>query len=84
MYKTESVLQSALNQNYKNKQKWGGALVEWLREENRNQKVVSLNPSAEYWIDISHIICCKICTVCLKRPKVNKKEAEVGPFLKIN
>ena len=28
------------------------------------------------------LICCKICIVCLKRPKINEKEAEVGPFLK--
>ena len=29
------------------------------------------------------LICCKICSdVCLKRPKINKKEALVGPFLK--
>ena len=26
--------------------------------------------------------CCKICIVCLKRPKINKKEAGVGPFKK--
>ena len=25
-------------------------------------------------------ICCKNCNVCLKRPKINEKEAEVGPF----
>ena len=25
-------------------------------------------------------ICCKNCNVCLKRPKINKKEARVGPF----
>ena len=25
-------------------------------------------------------ICCKNCTVCLKRPKINKKEAGVVPF----
>ena len=25
-------------------------------------------------------ICCKICNVCLKRPK-NEKEAGVGPFV---
>ena len=24
--------------------------------------------------------CCKNCNVCLKRPKINKKEAGVGPF----
>ena len=27
-------------------------------------------------------ICCKNCIVCLKRPKINEKEAGVGPFLK--
>ena len=27
-------------------------------------------------------ICCKNCKVCLKRPKINEKEAGVGPFLK--
>ena len=27
-------------------------------------------------------ICCKNCIVCLKRPKINKKEAGVGPFKK--
>ena len=26
-------------------------------------------------------ICCKNCNVCLKRPKINEKEAGVGPFL---
>ena len=30
-------------------------------------------------------ICCKNCNdVCLKRPKINKTEAGVGPFKKIN
>ena len=30
-------------------------------------------------------ICCKNCNdVCLKRPKINKKEAGVGPFKKTN
>ena len=24
-------------------------------------------------------ICCKNCNVCLEKPKINKKEAEVGP-----
>ena len=29
------------------------------------------------------IICCKNCNdVCLKRPKINEKEAGVGPFFK--
>ena len=26
---------------------------------------------------------CKNCNVCLKRPKINEKEAGVGPFKKI-
>ena len=26
------------------------------------------------------LICCKNCNVCLRRPKINKKEAGVGPF----
>ena len=26
------------------------------------------------------LICCKNCIACLKRPKINKKEAGVGPF----
>ena len=30
----------------------------------------------------SHIFVVKICNVCLKRPKINEKEVEVGPFLK--
>ena len=28
-------------------------------------------------------ICCKNCIVCLKRPKINEKEAGVGPFLNV-
>ena len=30
----------------------------------------------------TYIFVVKICNVCLKRPKINKKEARVGPFLK--
>ena len=29
-------------------------------------------------------ICCKNCKVCLERPKINEKEAGVGPFFKKN
>ena len=25
-------------------------------------------------------ICCKNCKLCLKRPKINEKEAGIGPF----
>ena len=28
------------------------------------------------------LICCKNCSACLKRPKINEKEARVGPFFK--
>ena len=39
------------------------------------------NPSTVYWMDVfSHIFVVKICNVCLKRPKINEKEAGVGPF----
>ena len=37
------------------------------------------------WMDIwtfFTLICGKNCIVCLKRPKINEKEAGVGPFLK--
>ena len=30
----------------------------------------------------SHIFVLKVCNVCLKRPKINKKEAGVGQFKK--
>ena len=30
------------------------------------------------------LICCKNCIVCLKGPKRNEREAEVGPFFKTN
>ena len=32
--------------------------------------------------EIFTVICCKNCIVCLKIPKINKKEAGIGPFLK--
>ena len=41
------------------------ALVLWLREETRNQKVVSSNPGVTFFT----FICCKNCNVCLKRQK---------------
>ena len=42
------------------------------------------NPGAVYWMDLTFFtfICCKNCNVCLKRTKINKKEAGVGPFFK--
>ena len=46
------------------------------------QEVVGLNPGAIYWMDMTFctLIYCKNCFVCLKRPKINEKEAKVGPF----
>ena len=32
--------------------------------------------------EIFTVICCKNCIVCLKRTKINEKEAGVGPFFK--
>ena len=37
-----------------------------------------------YWMDLTFftLICCKNCTFCLKRLKINEKEVGVGPFFK--
>ena len=44
---------------------------------------MGLNPGTVYWMDIfSHIFVVKFFNVCLKRPFINEKEAEVGPFKK--
>ena len=32
-----------------------GALLQWLREETRNEEVVSSNPGSVDWMDIFHI-----------------------------
>ena len=43
---------------------------------------MGLNPGTIYWMDIfSYIFVVKICNVCLKRPKINKKEAGLAHFL---
>ena len=36
------------------------------------------------WHFFTLIICKKNCIVCLKRPKLNKKEAGIGPFFRKN
>ena len=47
-----------------------GDLVLWLWEETHVPKVVGLNPSTVYRVDIFTFICCKSCNdVCLKRRK---------------
>ena len=58
-------------------------MVWWLWEETHVPKVMGSNPGTVYWMDIfSHIFVVKICNVCLKRPKINEKEAGVEPFKK--
>ena len=40
---------------------------------------------SRYCILVGHFftnICCKNCNGCLKRPKINVKEAGIGPFKK--
>ena len=40
-------------------------------------------PGTPYWMDIfSHIFVVKICNECLKRPKINKKEAGLAHLKK--
>ena len=42
---------------------------------------MGLIPGTVYWIDIfSHIFVVKNCNVCLKRPKINQKEAGLAHF----
>ena len=45
-------------------------------------RVVGSNPGTVYWMDIFHIYLLQNCNVCLKRPKINEKEAGVGPLKK--
>ena len=44
--------------------------------------VVGSNPGAIYRMDMTFftLICIKNCIVCLKRLKINEKEAVVGPY----
>ena len=59
------------------------ALVQWLWEETDVPKVVGSNPCTMDGLFYIYI-CRKSCNVCLKRPKINEKEARIGPFLKKN
>ena len=48
-------------------------------------RVLGFNPGAAYWMDIwtfFQIDCAKNCNFCLKSPKINEKEAGVGPSFK--
>ena len=46
------------------------------------QEFESSNPSTGYWIFFT-LVCSKICIICLKRPKINYKEAKDVPFKNI-
>ena len=49
----------------------------------RDRKVVDSNPGIVYWMESKFctLICCKkLIEVCLKRPKINEKEAGVCPL----
>ena len=49
-----------------------------------DRKVVGSNHGTVYWMELTFftLICCKNCIdFCLKRLKINEKEAGVGPFL---
>ena len=58
------------------------ALVWWLWETTHVQEVVGSNPGTVYWMVMTFftLMCRKNCIVCLKRPKINVKEAGVGLF----
>ena len=54
-----------------------------VMERDPRPRVVGSNLGTVYWMDIfSHIFVVKNCNVCLKRPKINEKEAGIGPLLK--
>ena len=53
-----------------------------VKEEDSRSEGCEFEFRARYWMDFFTIICCKICITCLKRQKINEKEAEDGPFLK--
>ena len=54
-----------------------------VMEETHIPKVVGSNPGTIYWMDFFTNIFCKNCNdVCLKRLKLNEKEAALAHFLK--
>ena len=54
----------------------------WLWVMSHVREVVGWNPSAKTGWTFFTLVCCKNGIVCLKRPKINKKEAGVGTFYK--
>ena len=61
-------------------------MVKWLWEETHVPKVMGSNTGTVYCMDIfSPILVVKNCDdLCLKRPKINEKEAGLAYFLKKN
>ena len=62
---------------------WDGAVVKWLWEETHFPKVVGSKSALDTQCTFLHIYCCKNCNVCLKKTKINEKEAGEGQFLKM-
>ena len=57
-----------------------GALVQWLKEETHNQKVMSSNPGVGYWMDIFHIILLKNMYCLLEKTKSKRKRGRGWPI----
>ena len=58
-------------------------LVWWLWDETQALKVVGLNPSTIYGMDIfSYWVCCKNCDVCLKTTEKRLKRGRGWPVKK--
>ena len=56
----------------------------WLWEEAHVRKVVGLNPSAVYWMDMTffHMFCCKKLYCMFEKTENKQKEAGMAHFLK--
>ena len=74
----QNICNCNLNFCSKSKVERAGALVQWLWEKTHVPKVMSSNPITVYWMDIFPFICCRHCNVCLKKTKINEKEAGFG------
>ena len=57
---------------------WSSGYGWWLSFFRSWVRILATNN--EWHLDIFTLICCKNCIVCLKRPKINEKEAGVVPF----
>ena len=81
-----SLLRSMTGEIYPNKllrKEWVGGWEPWSSGYRRRLIIRRLRvriPAPDTRWTFLILIYCKICIVCLKRPKINKKEAEDGPF----